>query len=128
VGNEPEKKGTRGWFGFIATLLVANGGGAALVALVTNDPLISRAVWTSAAVAAGVQLVGFGFARYLMAKDKGIFLAWAAALSVRFASLLVYGLLVFKVFGHTLVPAPTLISFAIFLLATSVAEPLFLNA
>jgi len=118
----------RGWAGFLATLLVANGGGAFLVALVAKDPLISRAIWTSAAVAAGVQLVGFGFAKLLMAKEKGIFLAWAAALSVRFVSLAVYALLVFKVFGDSLVPAPTLISFATFLLLTSVAEPLFLNA
>ena len=117
-----------GWGGFGLTLLVANSGGAFLVARIAKDPVVSRAVWTSAAVAAGVQLVGFGFAKVLMAKDKGIFMAWAAALAVRFASLVIYGLLVFKVFGDSLVPAPTLISFAIFLLVTSVAEPLFLNA
>lgn len=118
----------RGWAGFGLTLVVANAGGAFLVALIAKDPLISRAVWTSAAVAAGVQLVGFGVAKFLMANEKGIFVAWAAALSVRFVSLVVYALLVFKVFAGNLVPAPTLISFAMFLLLTSVAEPLFLNA
>ena len=118
----------KGWMGFMVTLVVANAGGAFLTGLIAKDPLISRAVWTSAAVAAGVQLTGFGFAKFLMAKEKGIFVAWAAALSVRFVSLVIYALLVFKVFAGDLVPAPTLVSFAMFLLLTSVAEPLFLNA
>lgn len=118
----------KGWGGFLLTLIVANAGGAFLIALIAKDPLISRAAWTSAAVAAGVQLIGFGFAKFLMANEKGIFVAWAAALSVRFVSLVVYALLVFNVFAGSLVPAPTLICFAIFLLLTSVAEPLFLNA
>ena len=117
----------KGWGGFILSLLVANAGGAWLVALIAKDPLVSRAVWTSAAVAAGVQLLGFGFAKALMSNKQGIFVAWAAAMGVRFASLVIYALLVFKVLTE-LVPAPALVSFAMFLLLTSIAEPLFLNA
>ena len=120
--------GTRSWLGFSATLLVANGGGAFLVALIAKDPLIARAVWTSAMVAAAVQLLGFGIAKLLMAKQLGIFVAWGAAMAVRFVSLVVYALLVYRVFAPSLVPAPTLICFASFLLLTSIAEPLFLNA
>ena len=116
----------KGWAGFSASLLMANAGGAALVALVANDPLVTRAVWTSAAAAGGAQLIGFGAARMIMARKQGIFVAWGAAMGVRFASLAVYTLLVFK--ASTLVPAPALVSFAAFLLVTSIAEPLFLNA
>ena len=53
----------KGWIGFSLVLLVVNGGGAALVALVAKDPLVTRAVWTSAVVAAGVQLAGFACAK-----------------------------------------------------------------
>ena len=116
----------KGWIGFSLVLLVVNGGGAALVALVAKDPLVTRAVWTSAVVAAGVQLAGFACAKLMLGRKMGLFTAWGAAMAVRFIALVVYALLVFKVM--TLVPAPALVSFAALLLLTSIAEPLFLNA
>ncbi|GDX87827.1 hypothetical protein LBMAG44_17400 [Gemmatimonadota bacterium] len=116
----------RGWLGFSIVLLVVNGGAAWLLSLLTKDPLVARAVWTSAAAAAGVQLIGFGCAKLMMGRDMGLFAAWGAAMGIRFLSLVVYALLVFKVLG--LVPAPALVSFAGLLLLTSIVEPLFLNA
>lgn len=119
-------KGPKGWVGFAGVLLIVNGGAAVLVAVLTKDPLIQRAVWISAAVAAGVQLAGFGCAKYLLYRKLGLFSAWGGAMAVRFASLVIYALLVFKTLG--LVPAPALVSFAALLLLTSIVEPLFLNA
>ena len=115
-----------GWIGFTLALVVVNGGGAALVTLIAKDPLVTRAVWASAAAAAGVQLLGFGFARLLIGRKHGLFVGWGAAMAVRFTALVVYALLVFKVIP--LVPAPALVSFAVLLLLTSIVEPLFLNA
>ena len=114
-----------GWAGFTGTLLVVNGGVAVLASVLTQDSLVVRAVWFSAAVAAGVQLVGFGCAKYLLHRKLNLFVAWGGAMAVRFIALVVYALLVFKVLG--LVPAPALVSFAALLLLTSIAEPLFLN-
>ena len=115
-----------GWLGFAVVLLVVSGGAAGLVSVLTKDPLVQRAVWTSAAVAAVVTLVGFGCAKYLMYRKLGLFSAWGGAMAVRFVSLVIYALLVYKTLG--LVPAPALVSFAALLLVTSIAEPLFLNA
>ena len=118
----------KGWLGFLLVLAAANGGGAFLVALIASDPVVTRAVWTSAAVAAVVQLAGFACAKALLSRKQGIFVAWGAAMGVRLLSLVIYALLVFTVLGTQLVPAPALVSFAAFLLVTSIAEPLFLNA
>ena len=117
-----------GWLGFSLVLLLVNGGAALLVAVLTRDPLVKQAVWTSATVAAGVQLVGFGCAKYLLYRKLGLFSAWGGAMAVRFASLVIYALLVFKTLDGVLVPAPALVSFAALLLLTSIVEPLFLNA
>jgi hypothetical protein len=115
-----------GWVGFSLVLLVVNGGVALLATLISKDPLVVRAMTISAAVAAGSQLVGFGCAKYLLGRKMNLFAAWGAAMAVRFVSLSVYALLVFKTLG--LVPAPALITFAGLLLLTSIAEPLFLNS
>ncbi|MDA1082068.1 MAG: hypothetical protein O2973_10405 [Gemmatimonadetes bacterium] len=115
-----------GWLGFVGVLLVVNGGAAALAAAITDDPFVLRAVWFSAATAAVVQLAGFACAKYLLYRKLGLFSAWGGAMAVRFISLAVYALLVYKTLG--LVPAPALITFAALLLVTSIAEPLFLNA
>ena len=115
------------WAGFGAVVVLVNGGSAWLVDLISKDPLVSRAVWTSAAVAGAVQLSGFGIAKLVLAKDNSrIFAAWGTAMAVRFVSLVVYALLVYKVLY--LVPAPALVSFAVLLFLTSIIEPLFLNA
>lgn len=118
-------KSASGWAGFTGVLLVVNGGVALLATLISKDPLVVRAMTISAAVAAGSQLVGFACAKYLLGRKMGLFAAWGAAMAVRFVSLSVYALLVFKTLG--LVPAPALITFAGLLLVTSVVEPLFLN-
>lgn len=119
------RSGWFGWFSFAIVLLLVNGGAALLAAVLTKDPLVQRAVWVSAAAAAGVQLAGFGCAKYLLYRKFGLFSAWGGAMAVRFVSLVTYALLVFKALG--LVPAPALVSFAALLLLTSIAEPLFLN-
>jgi len=118
-------KSADGWAGFAGVLLVVNGGVALLATLISRDPLVVRAMTISAAAAAGSQLVGFGCAKYLLGRKMNLFAAWGAAMAVRFVSLSVYALLVFKSLG--LVPAPALITFAGLLLLTSVVEPLFLN-
>ncbi len=126
AGHVGRSRTSSGWVGFSGTLLLINGGAALLVKLLSADPLVERAVWVSAAAAAGVQLVGFGCAKYLLYRKQGLFVAWGGAMAVRFLSLVIYALLVFKTLG--LVPAPALVTFAALLLLTSIAEPLFLNA
>ena len=116
----------KGWGGFAGLLLVVSAGTGFLTSALTTDALVVRAVWISAATAAGVQLAGFACAKYLLYRKLGLFTAWGGAMAVRFVSLVVYSLLVFKALG--LVPAPALVTFAALLLLTSIAEPLFLNA
>jgi hypothetical protein len=115
----------RSWIGFVLVLAVVCGGSAALAATVSTDPLVIRAVTTSAAVAAAVQLAGFGAAKWMLGSKQGLFVAWGGAMAVRFVSLGVYALLVYKKLG--LVPAPALITFAGLLMVTSIVEPLFLR-
>lgn len=110
---------------FVVILVVVCGGGAWLVTLIANDPQVTRAAWMSAAVACGVQLIGFAAARLLVARKAGVFVAWGVATAVRFVSLVVYALLVFKVLG--LVPAPALVTYAGLLMLTSIVEPMFLT-
>ena len=116
---------TRRTVGFALVVVLVCAGAAWLVSLVANDPLVSRAAWTSAAVAIGVQLAGFAAARVLVVRKAGVFVAWGAAMAVRFGSLAIYTLLVFKVLR--LVPAPALVTFAGLLMVTSMVEPLFLT-
>ncbi|MBM4194928.1 MAG: hypothetical protein FJ202_11190 [Gemmatimonadetes bacterium] len=111
---------------FAGAVVVICGGAAWLAVLLSQDALVERAVVTSAGVAAFTQLASFGVAKALMARKVGLFGAWGGAMAVRFAALVVYALLVFKVLA--LVPAPALVSFAVLLLLTSVIEPVFLNA
>jgi hypothetical protein len=117
----------RGSIEYSVLLLLICGGAAGLALLVSSDPLVERAVMVSATLAAVAQLAGFACARYLLGRNMNLFAGWAAAMVVRFASLAIYALVVFKAPQYALVPAPALVSFAALLLATSIPEPLFLN-
>jgi hypothetical protein len=117
----------RGWMGFVGVLALAGGGAAVLVSLVSRDPLLVRAVTVSAGLAAAAQLAGFGFAKYLLFRNVHVFAAWGVAMAVRFVSLTIYGLVVFKRPDLMLVPAPALVTFAALLMVTSIVEPIFLN-
>lgn len=117
-----------GWLGFTASLLVASGLAVAAARLLSQDPVIHRAVTASAVAATLVQLAGFGVAKLMMYRKQHLFAAWGGAMAVRFLSLGTYALVVFKAPSLGLVPAPALVTFAALLLATSVAEPIFLNS
>ncbi|MEA3245597.1 MAG: hypothetical protein U9Q74_05520 [Gemmatimonadota bacterium] len=117
----------RGWIGFVGVLAVAGGGAAALVSLVSRDPLVVRAVTVSAGLAVAAQLAGFGCAKYLLYRKLHLFAAWGGAMAVRFVTLGAYALVVFKRPDLMLVPAPALVTFAALLMATSIVEPIFLN-
>jgi hypothetical protein len=119
----------KGFLGFLGSLVVASGLAAGLVVMLSQDPLLIRAVRVSAVVALGVQLLGFACAKYLLGRKINLFAAWGAAMGVRLVSMVIYALLVFKSpqVGLAVVAAPALMTFALLLVLTSIAEPVFLN-
>ncbi|MCC7194196.1 MAG: hypothetical protein IT356_01440 [Gemmatimonadaceae bacterium] len=116
-----------GWAGFVLVLVAASGATAGLFALLSRDPVLVRSVAVSAALAAASQVAGFGCAKYLLSRNVYLFAAWGAAMAVRFVSLAVYALVVFKRPDFMLSPASSLMTFAALLVATSIVEPVFLN-
>jgi phage shock protein PspC (stress-responsive transcriptional regulator) len=118
-----------GWLGFAVVVGVAAGIAAGLSVMLSQDPLLIRAVEVSAVVALVVQLAGFGCAKYLIGRKMNLFAAWGGAMGVRLLSLVIYALLVIKSpkLGLQVVQAPALVTFALLLFVTSIVEPIFLN-
>jgi hypothetical protein len=89
-----------------------------------HDAGDARALWLTAAVAFGVQMVSFGLLHAL--KGRSPWLGWGAGSMLRFGGLAVYALLLVKVLTVPLVPA--LVGYWMFVFFTMVIEPLFLRA
>lgn len=83
----------------------------------------SSAIGISATVAVIVQIAAFAATKRMA--PANIVAAWGMGALVRMLTLFVYALLAVKVFG--LPPVPTLLSFAVFLLLSTLLEPLFLR-
>lgn len=87
-----------------------------------TDPAAQQAIWLSAGIAIGIQLVGFVFATVLA--PAHMMAGWGAAILLRFVALAFHALLGTKLMG--LPAAPSLLSLAGFLFVTTLYEPLFL--
>ena len=97
--------------------------GAAILAAFYRGPLERKAILISAAIAFGVQLLAFVVIR-LVGREH-VIAAWGVGAILRFAVLVLYALLIAPAFG--LPAAAALVSFAVFLFASTVLEPLFLK-
>jgi hypothetical protein len=87
------------------------------------DPAGRSALLVSAVLAVAVQVVGFTVARLLVRKN--LMLGWGLGSALRLLSVVVYALVVAKVWGAPLTAA--LLSFVGFLFVTTVFEPIFLK-
>ena len=108
-------------FGGLAALIIVIG--ALGITVLVPGPEVARAVWTSAVLALGVQLLSFAVARPFLATNP--IAGWGIGSALRLAVVVVYGLIGVKALG--LVPGPALLSLVAFLFVTMLVEPLFLK-
>lgn len=108
---------------FIALSAVLTFGGAWGITLLRPEPVIARAVWTSAVIAFVVQVLAFAVARLLVATNPVA--GWGLGSLLRFAALLLHAFVGVKALG--LASGPALFSLAGFLFITMLVEPLFLT-
>ncbi|MEX2151802.1 MAG: hypothetical protein WD825_00590 [Gemmatimonadaceae bacterium] len=95
--------------------------GAVAWALVS--PAGRQAVFASAALALGVQAIAFVVARLL--RPRNLLLGWGLGSLLRLVALVLYALVVAKLWRAPL--APALLTFVAFLFVTTVIEPVFLR-
>lgn len=93
------------------------------ITAIAVDPAVSRAVWTSAALAFGVQLVTFVIAWPFLAKNP--LMGWGLGSLLRLFTLVLYALIGVRSFG--LAAAPALLSLAGFFFVSMLLESLFLK-
>lgn len=108
-------------FAAASVAVVALGGG--ILAAFYRSPLERKAILVSAGIALVVQLLAFTVVR-LVAREH-VIAAWGIGAILRFAVLVLYALLIAPAFA--LPAAAALVSFAVFLFALTVLEPLFLK-
>jgi hypothetical protein len=99
------------------------GASAAILTLAFADSGGPHAVWTSAVVAFGVQLLGFAIARFTIREN--VIAGWGLGMLLRFAVLALYALVLIKALA--LAPAAALISLATFFFLSTLVEPLLLK-
>ncbi len=87
-----------------------------------TDAAGQQAIWMSAGIAIGIQLVAYGFTRVLA--PANVMAGWGAGILLRFLTLAFHALLGVRIMG--LPQAPALMSLAGFLFVTTLFEPLFL--
>lgn len=109
-------------FGAVSALMIF--GGAFGVTLLEPGAEFARAVWTSAVLAFGVQMLAFAVARPFVATNP--IAGWGLGSLLRFAVLLLHAFVGVKALG--LAVAPALVSLAGFLFITMLVEPLFLRS
>jgi hypothetical protein len=98
-------------------------GGAWGITILRPEPEIVRAVWSSAVIAFGVQLISFAVARPFLATNP--IAGWGLGSLIRFAVVMVHAFVGVKALG--LVSGPALLSLVGFLFVTMLVEPLFLR-
>jgi hypothetical protein len=103
--------------------LVAGVGVAGAVVWVLADDAGRRTVLVSGAIVLVVQLLAFAIAR--MMRDKQMMLGWGLGSLLRFFALVLYALIVARLWRAQV--APALLSFVAMLFVTTVVEPLFLK-
>lgn len=113
----------RRWAGWTLVLLATAGVGAVAATWLWPGPGVARAVWMSGGVAVAVQLATFALAR--ATQRENVVAGWGAGMIVRIVAIAAYALLVVN---RLALPAgPALISLGVFLVVTTVVEPLFLR-
>lgn len=95
-----------------------------LAAFVWTDAASAGAVWASAWLAIGVQVVTFTIAR-LVARQN-VMAGWGLGVLLRFATVATWGFLGVKALGMP--SGPALMSLVLFYFVSTLIEPLFLNA
>lgn len=108
---------------FAAASAVVVLGSAWAISVLSADPLVAHAVWTSAVLAFGVQLVTFAIAWPFLAKNP--LMGWGLGSLLRLLALALYALVGVRSFG--LAAAPALLSLAGFFFVSMLLESLFLK-
>ncbi|MBX3173536.1 MAG: hypothetical protein KF709_03945 [Gemmatimonadaceae bacterium] len=108
---------------FFAVAAVITLGGAWGITLLRPEPELARAVWSSAVIALGVQVLAFAVARPFVATNP--IAGWGLGSLIRFAVVMVHAFVGVKVLG--LQSGPALLSLVGFLFVTMLVEPLFLK-
>lgn len=111
------------WMAFSAMAAVMILGGAWGITVLRPEPEIARAVWTSAVIALGVQLVAFGLARPFVKTNPVA--GWGLGSLLRMLVLVLYAVVGTKALALSSTPA--LVSLVGFLFVTMLVEPLFLK-
>ena len=91
--------------------------------LVYRSPADTRAVWTSAAVAFGVQLLAFAIVK--LSARTNVMAGWGIGAVLRFAVLAIYAIVVVEALG--LPQGAALVSLAAFFFLSTLIEPLLLK-
>ena len=111
-------------FAFVTVLIAMLG--ALLLSRLFGQPQATPAVWTSAALAIAVQIGTYIVARrYAIRGD--VLKGWGIGALLRVTVLVLYGLALFGPWQLGLPLEPALLSFALFVFASTVIEPLFLS-
>lgn len=100
--------------------------GALVLAPLFTEPSASMAVWLSAGLAVVIQVATFAVARRY-ARKGDVIKGWGLGALMRVTALVLYGLLFFGPWSLTLPLEPALLSFALFVFASTIIEPLFLS-
>lgn len=93
------------------------------ITVLRPDPVIARAVWSSAVIALGVQVLAFFIARPFVATNP--IAGWGLGSLLRMAVVILHALVGVKALGLPF--APALMSLVGFLFVTMLIEPLFLK-
>lgn len=108
---------------FAAASAVVVFGGAWVISGIAVDDAVTRAVWTSAVLAFGVQVVTFAVAWPFLAKNP--LMGWGLGSLLRLLALVLYALVGVRSSG--LAAAPALLSLAGFFFVSMLLESLFLK-
>lgn len=108
---------------FFAIAAAITLGGAWGITLLRPEPELARAVWSSAVIALGVQVLAFAVARPFVATNP--IAGWGLGSLIRFAVVIVHAFVGVQALG--LQSGPALLSLAGFLFVTMLVEPLFLK-
>lgn len=108
---------------FAAVAAVITLGGAWGITTLRPEPEIARAVWTSAVMALGVQVLSYFIAKPLVATNP--IAGWGLGSMLRMLVLVLHATVGTKALG--LESGPALISLVGFLFVTMLVEPLFLK-
>lgn len=100
--------------------------GALVLSRIFSEARSGRAIWTSAALAIAVQLATYGVARRYASRGDAL-KGWGIGAIIRVTVLVLYGLLFFGPWHVGLPLEPALLSFAVFVFASMLVEPLFLS-